>query len=43
MAGWDISRDIVARIEGQTRWVGDFELVKLADVLGVPATDLLKL
>lgn len=28
--GWDISRDIIARIEGQTRWVADFELLLLA-------------
>jgi transcriptional regulator with XRE-family HTH domain len=34
-AGWDISRDILAKIEGQTRWVADFELVFLAKVLKV--------
>ncbi len=39
-AGWDISRDIIARIEGQTRWVADFELVKLAKVLGVDIREL---
>ena len=41
MAGWDISRSIVAAIEGQVRWVGDFELVLLAQVLRVDASDLL--
>ena len=41
MAGWDISRGIVAAIEGRVRWVGDFELVLLAHVLRVPASDLL--
>ena len=27
LAGWDISRDIVARIELRIRWVADFELI----------------
>ncbi len=39
--GWDISRDIVARIELQTRWVGDFELALLANALKVPISDLI--
>ena len=30
-----MSRDIIARIEGQTRWVGDVELAVLAKVLNV--------
>lgn len=34
--GWDISRDIVARIEAQTRWVADTELVLLAKILAIP-------
>lgn len=34
-SGWDVSRDIIARIEGQTRWVADSELVQLATVLNV--------
>ncbi len=34
IAGWDISRDIVARIEGGVRCVDDRELLKLAEVLG---------
>ena len=29
-AGWDIARDTIAEIEGQTRWVSDAELVMLA-------------
>lgn len=41
MAGWDISRGIVAAVEGQVRWVGDFELMWFARVLRVEATDLL--
>jgi len=28
--GWDISRGVVARIEGGVRWVSDFELLELA-------------
>lgn len=41
MAGWDISRGIVAAVEGQVRWVGDFELMWFAKVLRVQAGDLL--
>lgn len=41
LLGWDLTRDIVATIEGRTRWIGDFELVLLARVLDVPVTDLL--
>jgi len=42
LLGWDVSRDIVARIEGQVRWVSDFELVKLAAGLGIDYTELLR-
>jgi transcriptional regulator with XRE-family HTH domain len=35
LRGWDVSRDIIARIEGQTRWIGDVELAVLAKVLNV--------
>jgi transcriptional regulator with XRE-family HTH domain len=42
LAGWDVSRDIVARIEGQIRWVADFEIVKLAEGLGVDAPILIR-
>lgn len=41
LAGWDVSRDIIATIEGRVRWIGDFELALLADVLEVPVVDLL--
>lgn len=41
LAGWDVSRDIIARIECQTRWVGDFELLELSKVLDVPVNELL--
>jgi transcriptional regulator with XRE-family HTH domain len=41
LAGWDVSRDIIARIECRTRWVGDFELAILADVLKVSIGELL--
>jgi transcriptional regulator with XRE-family HTH domain len=33
--GWDISRDTLAKIEAQSRWVADFELAFLARVLSV--------
>jgi transcriptional regulator with XRE-family HTH domain len=42
LAGWDVSRDIIARIEGQIRWVADFELVKLAEGLGTDAHALIR-
>ena len=41
LAGWDVSRDIVARIELQIRCVTDFELMNLASVLRVPVEALL--
>lgn len=31
--GWDIDRFTIARIEGGSRWVGDFEVVDLAKAL----------
>jgi len=39
--GWDLSRDTLAKIEAQSRWVSDFELLFLADVMGVDINDLL--
>ena len=39
-AGWSISRETLAKIEAQIRWVADFELVHIADVLNVPVTSL---
>jgi hypothetical protein len=41
LAGWDVSRDIVARIELQIRCVTDIELMNLAGVLRVPVDALL--
>lgn len=40
VAGWDISRAIVANIEGLTRKVSDRELKTLAAVLAVPIAEL---
>lgn len=40
MAGWDVSRGIIAGIEGKMRCVADFEVVILARVLGVPLSQL---
>jgi len=41
VAGWDLSRDIIARIELQTRCVTDVELIELARILKVPTDALL--
>lgn len=41
LIGWDISREILAKIESQIRWVADSELVLLAKVLQVEIKDLL--
>ena len=38
--GWDISRETLAKIEAGIRWVGDFELVRLAKALSVPEQKL---
>jgi transcriptional regulator with XRE-family HTH domain len=40
LRGWDVSRGVVARIEGGVRWVADFELLELAGALEVPVPDL---
>lgn len=42
LAGWDVSRDIIARIEGRVRWVADFEILLLATALGVDGPELLR-
>lgn len=39
--GWDASRDMIAKIEGQTRWVSDSEWVFLARALRVRLEELL--
>ena len=41
LAGWDVSRDIVARIELQIRRVTDLELLEIARILKVPVDALL--
>jgi transcriptional regulator with XRE-family HTH domain len=41
--GWDIERDTIAKIEGQTRWVSDAELVMLARCFRVSIDELLPL
>lgn len=41
LMGWDVSRDILAKIEGQSRWVSDIELVLLAQLLKIDASALL--
>lgn len=40
LAGWDVSRGVIARIEGGVRWVADFELLKLASALRVSVPEL---
>ena len=39
--GWDISRDTLAKVESQMRWLADFELAFLAEALSVPLDLLL--
>lgn len=41
LAGWEIGRGVIAKIETGTRCVDDIELVKLAKMLGVTPNDLL--
>ena len=38
--GWDLSRETLAKIESQLRWVADFELICLAKALPVEPKDL---
>lgn len=39
--GWDLSRDTLAKVESQMRWLADFELAFLAEALAVPLDLLL--
>ena len=39
--GWDLSRDTLAKVESQMRWLSDFELAFLAEALSVPLDLLL--
>ena len=41
LLGWDLSRETVAKIESQIRWVADFELMCLAAALRVDVPALL--
>ena len=40
--GWDLSRGTFSKIEARIRCVTDYELLKLAEGLGVDATELLR-
>jgi len=41
--GWDISRETLAKIEAQIRWVADFEIPFLASSVGLDPLELLRL
>jgi transcriptional regulator with XRE-family HTH domain len=40
LQGWDVSRDVVAKIEDGRRWVADEELLKLARALNCAVPQL---
>ena len=42
LAGWDISRETLAKVESQVRCVTDRELVRFAETLKVHPSELLK-
>ena len=42
LLGWDLSRDTLAKIESQARWVADFEILRLAAGVGIDAAELLR-
>ena len=42
LLGWDISRDTLAKLETQVRWVADFELLQLAEALRIEPAHLLR-
>ena len=42
LAGWDISRETLAKVESQFRCVTDRELVRFAEALEVDPSELLK-
>ena len=42
LRGWDISRETLAKIESQFRWVADAEILELAAVLEVDPGEMLK-
>jgi transcriptional regulator with XRE-family HTH domain len=41
LLGWEISRETLAKVESQIRWVADCELLCLAKALNVTAQTLL--
>jgi len=41
LLGWDLSRDTLAKIEAQIRWVADFEMVKLASSVGLNPSEFI--
>ena len=41
LLGWNVSRDIIAAIEGQVRCITDVEIVGLATAFRVPENQLL--
>ena len=42
LAGWDISRETLAKVESQVRCVTDRELVRFAEALDVDPSELMK-
>ena len=42
LAGWDISRETLAKVESQVRCVTDRELVRFAEALEVDPSELLR-
>ena len=42
LAGWDISRETLAKVESQVRCVTDRELVRFAEALEVEPSELLR-
>ena len=42
VSGWDVSRETLAKIESQIRWVADFEIPLLAKGIGIEPAELIK-
>lgn len=40
LVGWNISRETIAKIESQIRWVADFEMIAFSKAFGIPVSDL---
>lgn len=41
LLGWNLSRETLAKIESQVRWIADCELICLAEALNIPISSLL--